>query len=414
MARDRNQPDDSIGRRTFLGGTLGVVAAGAFSGYLRRSSDVYTNETTPVLGAGLNGRPRRLSDDLSLLEASETTWVRAFVDVREKRMAGVDPVDDPDIVALREAAHRKGCNLVVSLKWDFAGNWGRKPETRVPATNSAREMALFDSAVRYLEAIDVPVDALVLGNEPLWETLDADLRGTDPPIVRFTRRLKDHLAEHYEGDPTFLVGAFNRLDDALLRDYRYPAFHERLFGLIRTDDDVAGADLHVHYDDIAAAKRMLAVARSRCPDAVLTATEISPVWRYDRNKDVPMDRSDAGERFAAAFGVAPGTTTVEYVEAAKDDPLSHDEMANFVAAMPWYNEHHVADVYDLLDEYGVSVGCFGFLQGVEMRAEDWTTDWTPFHLNFLFQRALMDGSGAHPYYLADYRRRTGDSSTTLE
>jgi len=415
VARVRNKDGrSSVGRRTFIGGIVGAVTASAFSPRLETSRDASATATTPVLGANLNGRPHRLLDDLELLDVSDTTWVRAFIDVRKKLQAGQDPSEDPDVVALRRVARRKDCNLVVNLKWDFAGSWGQKAEEPVPDPNSSREVSLFQCAARYLDGIGVPVDVVVLGNEPLWETPDEDLRGGDPAVVRFTRRVKDYLVDHYDGDPTFLAGAFNRLDDVSIREFEYRAFHERTFDLIRNDDDIAGADLHVHFDGLEEAKAMVATARSKLPDSVLVATEFSPVFRYDRHTDVPIDRSDAGRRFAEAYGIPSGTTAVEYFEAAKENPISREELADFFEAMPWYNEHHVADVYDLFDEYDVSLGALGFLQGVGMRGEDWTTDWTPFHVNFLFQRALLDDEhGAHPSYLPDYRDRTGGDGSKL-
>jgi hypothetical protein len=76
--------------------------------------------------------------------------------------------------------------------------------------------------------------------------------------------------------------------------------------------------------------------------------------------------------------------------------------------MPWYNTDTVADVFALFEEYDVSLGALGFLQDEGMRVEDWTADWTPFHRNFLFQRALLDGEDrAHPHSLDDFRERTG-------
>ncbi|MHB9288763.1 hypothetical protein ACKVMT_17165 [Halobacteriales archaeon Cl-PHB] len=383
------------------------MTAGGLSPQLEAATTRGGGDTTPVVGANLNGRPRRLRGDLGLLETSETTWVRAFVDVREKLRAGHDPADDPDVLALQQVARRQDCSLVLSLKWNFAATWGRMPPTRVPAPGSSRETALFDCARRYLAAVGEPTDVVVLGNEPLWETLDADLRGPDPPVVRFTRRLKDHLVARYDGDPALLVGAFNRLADRGIRQARFPAFFEGLFDLAR-GDDVAGADLHVHFDRFAAARAMVATARSNLPDGLLTATEFSPVWRYARHVDEPIGRSLPGREFAARYGIAPDTTAVEYLETAKRDPVSREELGAFVEAMPWYNERHVADVYDLFEAYDVSFGGLGFLQGVEMREEDWTTGWTPFHLNFLFQRALLaDDTGGHPAYLDDYRERTG-------
>jgi hypothetical protein len=70
----------------------------------------------------------------------------------------------------------------------------------------------------------------------------------------------------------------------------------------------------------------------------------------------------------------------------------------------------VEDVYDNLAEYDVRLGTFGLMQDPGMRNEDWTAGWEPFHINFLYQPALMDATDgvehtAHPHFIDDYRRR---------
>lgn len=367
--------------------------------------------TVPVIGGNLNGRPRRLLDNLELLEASNTTWVRAFLDIRQKLAEGHRPERDPDVVALRQAARKQGCRLVVSLKWDFRANWGDKDPMRVPAAGSRDERTLCRAAARYLEAIGVPLDVVVLGNEPMWETPTADITGERPPIVPFTRAVKDHLVDHGDhGDPSYLLGSLNRLDRDALRTRQFPAFLEQVFGWAREDEDVNGVDLHVHYDDFSEARAMVATAREAVPDGTLLVTEFSPVWRYDRYKEVPIDAFDAGERFLRTYGRPAGMTPVEYFEDAKAHPRQPEELGDLYAALPWYNVDHVDDVYRLFTAYDVSVGTIGFMQGRWMREEDWTTAWTPYHINALFQPALLRtdrglARTAHPSYLEAYRRR---------
>jgi len=364
----------------------------------------------PVIGANLNGRPHRLLDELDLLDASGTTWLRAFIDVRRKLEAGTDPDDDPDVVALRRAARDRGCKLIVSLKWDFKANWGDKAPINVPPPGSTFEEDLHRCALRYLRAIRAPVDVVVLGNEPMWETLDEDVKVEDPSIVRFTRDLKERLVrEGDHGDPAYLVGAFNRAHHADTREKQYPHFYREMLEFVGEDEDVDGIDLHVHYGAFREAEEMVAVGRAAVPDGTLMVTEFSPVWRYYRHRYTPIDGSDAGERFAREYGVPAGTTTVEYIEAAKRRPRPPGEVADFYDAMPWYNVDFVSDMYDLLDRFDVEVGTFGFLAGLGMRNEDWTSGWLPFHINFLFQPVLMQAEGglentAHPHYVEDYRR----------
>ena len=368
-------------------------------------------ENGPVIGANLNGRPRRLADDMSLLEASNTRWIRAFLDVRQKASVD-DPAGDPDVVALRLAAREHDCALVVSLKWDFKGNWGTKEPISVPGAGSSAEAQFFEQATAYLDSIGVPLDVVVLGNEPMWETREADITVENPPIVGFTRRLAAHLATAGDhGDPAYLVGSVNRLQGAAVRRGRFAPFYRGLVDLIDEDNSVDGLDLHVHFDKQREARAMLEYARETVPDGILTVTEFSPVWRYNRNKDRPIGNWDTGTRFASDYGYSPTMTAVEYFEDAKRRPRTPEELAAFYAAMPWYNVDHVSDMHALFAEYDVSLGTIGFLQDVGMRNVDWTTGWTPFHINALFQPALTAAATvaetANLHYIDDYRRLSG-------
>ena len=362
--------------------------------------------TTPSIGGSLNGRPHRLGDELALVERSDTTWLHAFLDVRKKYDRGVNPRDDPDVDALRRVGRETGAKLIVALKWNFTGNFGEVEAKNVPPSGSPRRNDLFEYATELLTAIDRPADVVVLGNEPVWEAPDEDVKGSDSPLISFTRELKDHLVNRYTaGDPRLLVGAFNRLyGDHVRKEYR--RFYGQLFEMARNDDDIDGIDLHIHYDGRRQAEKMLAVARREVPDGMITVTEFSPVWRYYRNKDEPIGGFTGGDRFADRYGISGDTTVTEYFRAAKENRRSHDEMAAFMETMPWYNVNFVEDMYDLLNEYDVEVGAFGFLQDTGFRHAELTADWIPFQINYLFQRGVIDTEdGAHPHYLEDYRKR---------
>lgn len=409
-------------RRRVLLATAGVAGVGFHEWYSGRGTDGGENTTatrmpgaddseraagaTPSIGGSLNGRPHRLSDDLALVEESNVEWMHAFLDVREKYAQDASPRTDPDIEVLRRLRRDSGIKLVVSLQWDFLGLFGEKERASLPPTGSEREAGLFEYATRLLSAIDHLVDIILLGNEPIWQTPDEDVIGSDASLVPFTRRLKDHLVENYTlGAPRFLVGSFNRLYDAYVRD-KFGPFHRRLFELARNDDDIDGIDLHIHYDEMQEARTMLRVARKALPDGTITATEFSPIWRYNRNMDESITAFEGGSGFTDQYGHPEDMTVLEYFRTAQETPRPREEMADFMRTMPWYNLDFVEDMYDLLNEYGVEVGTFGFLQDVGFRHVDLTEDWRPFQINYLFQRGLMaTGDGAHPHYVDDFRER---------
>ena len=398
-------------------GCLGDDSAGAVSGSTRTATRRPTTTTrtadqgtegpvegsTPSIGGSLNGRPYRLEDDFDLIERCGTDWIHAFLDVREKYERGVSPDEDPDVLALRRAGGEMGVNLFVTLQWNFIGIFGEQSPMTIPPAGSDLEGDLIEYATELLAAIEEPVDVVGLGNEPIWETLDEDFLGSDSRLIPFTRTLKDHLVEHYVDDDTrIVIGAFNRFYDTVWDDYKH--VFRRLIDVARTDDDVDGIDLHIHYYHLQQAEMMLEVARREFPDGLMTVTEFSPIFRYADNQDKPVASFEGGERFAKRYEISDVTTVTEYLEGAKDDRLSRGEMADFYDVMPWYNVNFVSDMYDLLDRYDVEVGTFGFLVEDDVANVDWTEGWSPFPINCLFQPALIDTEdGAHPHYLDDFR-----------
>ncbi|MBX0297988.1 hypothetical protein [Haloarcula nitratireducens] len=366
-----------------------------------------SSTVTPTLGGSLNGRPRRISDDIELVEKSNTTVIHAFLDVRKKYEQGIDPRDDPDITALQRVSQNTGVDCIIALKWNFTGNFGNLEAIRVPSAESSYRQALFEYATELLTAIGSSVTTLVLGNEPIWETPDVDLKGQDSTLLSFTRDLNNHLLANYTAsDPQVLVGAFNRLYGDYVRK-KYEQFYQQLVELFRTDADIDGIDLHVHYNGFQQATTMLAEARDAVPDGTITVSEFSPVWRYKQYIDATLDAFETGSEFADRYEIAPETTITEYYETATDHPQSPQEMADFMEAMPWYNVNFIEDMYEVLDEYDVQLGTVGFLQDTGFRHANLRDDWLPFQINYLFQRGVIDSEdGAHPHYLAEYRNRT--------
>lgn len=395
-----------VGLATEDAGDTTGTATGPTTGDAPGTEPPWSDVATTSIGGSVHGRPWRIGDDLRLIERSETRWLHAFLDVRKKYESDVAPAEDPDVLALRRASRETGAKLFVTLQWNFIGIFGEQPHVHMPEAGSTRESALLQYATDLLAAIDEPVEIVGLGNEPVWETLDEDIVDDGGPLARFTRKVKERVVEHYTlGEPRLLVGAFNRLYSEYVRD-KYWDLYRRLFEMARTDDDVAGIDLHVHYQTIDQARRVLEFARGQVPDGMVTATEFSPVWRYDNHKNEPIAGYQGGERFAERYGIDRDTTVTEYLEAAKYDRLPRQEMADFYDAMPWYNVNFVDDMYRLLDEFGVEVGTFGFVVEDDVKQLDWTDEWAPFPINCLFQPALIDTEdGAHPHYLDDFQDR---------
>lgn len=378
-------------------------------------TDVYTDG--PLLGGNLNGVPRRLESTYNgedPFEKSDTPLVRAFFDVplMESR---ADAYDSADVAVIRELS-ADGLDTVISLKWDFAGLHQYAGES-LPEPGSDREQELFAYATDIIDAVNADRDDssqqyVVLGNEPMWEARKEDRRYVDGgvPILEFTDRLKEHVSQHYEEnypeqDVPLLLGALNKLDK---RGRQQTPMVREYLKRVRDDADIAGIDLHIHYDTFEQAETMLDYTRSAVgEDSMLMVSEFSPIWRYHRHLDDKIGATASGQEFAEAYGWEPDLAIDEYIQAAKQGQITCDEWTDFMEHMEWYNEHFVSDLYELFAAYDVDVATFGFSQYDVMQDEDWTENWLPFHINFLFAPAVISGEepidAVNEPYLQDYR-----------
>ena len=390
-----------------LSGCMGVVTEQSPSNATTTGSTPATPLTaTPVddepagasIGVSAHGRPWRINDRMGLIDESGTEWLHAFLDVRRLFFTDVDLENHPNIRALRRASRDHGARLFVSLQWNFIGIFGEQDSIHIPDPNSRREQEMIRFAVEVLEAIGEPVAVVGLGNEPIWETIDADFMGEDAPMIPFIRRMTDHVTREYTvGEPRFIHGAFNRLYSEYVRE-EYATFNRRLLELARDHDRVDGIDLHIHYASLEDAERMLGIARQWYPDGMITTTEFSPIWRYDQHKREQIRSYPGGVEFLREYGIPGDVQVDEYLELKKETPMSHEEAEDFYGTMPWYNVNFVDDMYHLLEKYGAEIGTFCFLTEDDVDQLDWTGEWAPFPLNCLFQPALIgteNGPGGH-------------------
>lgn len=352
-----------------------------------------------ILGANFNGRSRNV--DPTLLDTSNTLWVRGFFDMFEL-------ADDPnlqtnsDILGMQRAADA-GRQLMVSFKWNFDGHG-----THVPSPGSPQETALFNLAVDALKAIDRPINSIVLGNEPMWETLNTDLQRSSPhqrtPLANFTERLLDHLDSFFGSPqahrPHYFLGALNRLDQ---QSNRSKDIVQDFFQIARDNPKVAGMDIHIHVNNLSQAESQLNYTRSQLvPAKDLLVSEFSPVWRYKDALDDPIGQSPAGAQFAQQYDYPSTMHVLDYLSAAFADQVSRQEWTDFISSQPWFNTNHVADMHQLFKQYDVSVATMGFAQQLSLRGFQPTNDWNPYTLNWLYIAGLVNASPLSEAYNEPY------------
>ena len=340
--------------------------------------------------------------DAALLDASRTPWVRGFFDIFQLE-GTANLTSNANVTGMRRAAD-VGQELLVSLKWAF-----ERENENVPAPGSPREAELFELAVDTLLAIDRPINSLVLGNEPMWETPNADLQfdnGT-VPYVTFTERLLDHIqaefGTQFATQPKYFVGSLNRVDQS---NNQNKDIVQELLRITREDPDIAGLDLHVHFDSQEQARAMLEYGRQQIgEDKDLLVTEFSPVWRYENALNDPIGATSDGALFAQQYGYSPTLEVDEYLTTAYSSQVSRQEWTDFIESQPWYNENHIADMHATFREFDVSVATLGFSQPLSFRGTNAASgNYTPFHINWLYIIGLIEGTD----FLEAYNERYMD------
>lgn len=356
-----------------------------------------------IISANFNGVPRQVESEL--FGPSRNLWARGFFNMFD--LLGDSALQQhPDVQGFRRAADA-GQQLMVSFKWAF-----EDANVPVPLPYSSDEQALFDLATQALLAIDRPVNTIVLGNEPMWETFGSDLQRSGPnntvPYVTFTERLLDHLDTSFgqtqSTAPEYFLGSLNRVDQS---NNQNKDVVQELFRVARENPLVSGMDLHVHFNSQSEAEAMLAYGRAQLgPDKDIIVTEFSPVWRYKDALDDPIDATSAGNQFAQDYGYAPNTLVGDYLKNAFANQVTRTEWTDFIESQPWFNENHLADMHALFREYDVSIATLGFAQPLSMRGLDPTRPgYSPFHINWLYINALVEGSRLEAYnehYMDDW------------
>ncbi|QDU56227.1 hypothetical protein [Aeoliella mucimassa] len=354
-----------------------------------------------ILGANFNERPKDVNT--SLFAASENTWSRGFYDVLAMR--GITSLETNENVLGLQRAADAGQQVLVSFKWNFKGF-----DRNVPAPGSDDELALFQRAVETLEAIDRPINAIVLGNEPMWETHDSDLSfsGGVVPYVQFTERLLDYVQTEYGSlqteEPRYFLGSLNRLDQTSNQNRDVV---QELFRVARDNPAISGMDLHIHFGTTAEARGMAQFARQTLgAEKDLLVTEFSPVWRYKDHLNDAIGATAAGSAFASQYGYASSLEVDEYLKNAFANQVSRQEWTDFITSQPWFNTNHLSDMHGLFEEFGVSIATLGYAQPLSMRGLDPTKpNYSPFHINWLYISALVEGTTLEAYnelYMEDW------------
>lgn len=317
------------------------------------------NNNLLEMGVNVNERPHWLKSDM--LEQTQTTWTRAFIEASHYIKGDRSLDDDFRIKALHRVAD-EDYKVIVSIKWDL-----KEADWSVPEPGSDQEQQWLKFAEDLLDELGGKLDKLVLVNELTIDTPEEDLQPNQEgviPFVRFQKRLLDHVSslkpKGADGKPLpIYAGGFTRLDQK--KQQEHPA-NRAVIEWVNEDDRLAGANFHIHQPDYKTTVEAVKFAREAIPEKSLITTEFSLVWKWRSHLGDEIGKTDAGEKFAQEYDLDPKMTIAEYSTHIFANPVSYKEWKDFLKSQPWYEPDYLDVMGRLLENYGVDVATYAFTQ----------------------------------------------------
>lgn len=334
------------------------------------------------MGVNVNERPHWLKKEM--LEQSQTTWTRAFIEASHYIKGDRSLEDDFRVDALKRVAD-DGYKVLLSIKWNLKeANWN------VPEPGSKQEMQWFQFAEDLLDELQGDLSILVLVNEITIDTPEQDLQPNEDgviPFVRFQKRLLDHISDlnpkGSDGKPLpIYTGGFTRLDQE--KQQAHPA-NQAIIEWVNEDNRLAGADYHIHQPDYKTSLEATEFIRKQIPDKPLIVTEFSLIWKWKAHLGDKIGSTKSGRQFAERYNLNPEMTVAEYATQAFSNPVSEDQWQDFMKSQPWFEPDYLDIVGRMMENHGVVVATYAFTQNPETeRAWSISENMDPWFIQQLF------------------------------
>ncbi|WP_078876846.1 hypothetical protein [Streptomyces sp. 150FB] len=401
-------------RRQVLGaaGALGLTAVGAAGcdstaapstapstapspGSSRSAGRVTAPPAQDILAANYNKDFDLI--DFSQLQAASASWLRGFYVMADADKGGV--ADQPGIKKLLAAADR-GYGTVLTLKFLYHKN-STTLNQPLPAPGSAAMRTALTELQKVLEVALGKVDIIVIGNEPFYETTEADRQSSR--INTFYEALAQHaIAQRASSRTQLYMGALTAIDDA---GNQTPQT-DRWVRFAAQTPQLAGVDIHPHVTSMANAKKYVdyTLARLR-PDQHFLATEFSLVKLFKQHLTDPIDPG-----FASRHRIPRGTPVWQVLKDATQQRFSQDEWNDFLATASWLQagrDFLTQQIAAFRATGRLAVAGYGITQD-KGGASDFNPHKTPWVLNSLFcPLTVQNGKGGlpgeNPIWLPEFR-----------
>ncbi|MFY7839677.1 MAG: hypothetical protein ACOVP7_05345 [Lacibacter sp.] len=311
------------------------------------------------IGANFNHDPEII--DFTYLAKTPVEWIRTTPYIFQYIRGEKNVETEPGLQKVIDAK-KKGYKVAFGFRWDF-----KRYNVDVPAPGSALEKEYFAIVERFLQRVGPYIDIFKLGNEPNLETKESDLQTNAQgyvPLVKFTERLLTEVVEPYYAKqknlkrPDVYTGSLPRL---FLKEEQTNPGVIGLIKLAQNNPAIKGLAVHLHIVDSIEMKEALKFVRSIMPTKPIIVPEYSLFRLYNQHVADEVGDSEAGKKFAAAYGYASSMKVYEWYSKANTERVTAKEWNDFFASRTWFPQHFMQTYYRYFQQYGVVLATYGYL-----------------------------------------------------
>jgi hypothetical protein len=358
--------------------------------WMQFTIDVHSQE----LGANYNENIDQINNDMIL--DSGVRWIRGFVHIPRyflnvstsgvvtgvnlSAIRNFDPIDK--FIGVKELeVGGEPIKTILSFKLDF-----KFRDMGVPEDGSAAMYYFMTAIETFLKEKDLgaKIDILVVGNEPMWETEQADVDKLEVLTNKLIDLVYAMREERAGWDYKIYTGALNRVNEL-----RNNVILQRIIKITKENDKVDGIDLHPHVRDLNVIRQDLLYIRTQAGISKdIICTEVSAVRLWD-------DRmNDALGEWGVQNGYPATMKMYEWInellkKSIEGAPVSQEHFMSYFNAQSWYPKTWLLDAYDMLVQNNVKVATYGFqreLRDPPIYLNENSAMWV---LNFVYNGALF-------------------------
>lgn len=311
------------------------------------------------IGANFNHDPEII--DFTYLSKTPVEWIRTTPYIFQYIRGEKNVETEPGLQKVIDAK-KKGYKVAFGFRWDF-----KRYNVDVPAKGSALEKEYFAIVERFLQRVGPYIDIFKLGNEPNLETKESDLQINAQgyvPLVKFTERLLTEVVEPFYAKqkklkrPDVYTGSLPRL---FLKEEQTNPGVIGLIKLAQNNPAIKGLAIHLHIVDSVEMNEALRFVRSIMPTKPIIVPEYSLFRLYNQHVADEVGDSEAGKKFAAAYGYEPSMKVYEWYSKANTERVTAKEWNDFFASRTWFPQHFMQTYYRYFQQYGVVLATYGYL-----------------------------------------------------